>query len=226
MGGVLVYQRKAQAAQSLPEVFQCMTLASEPEQAVRLLQRDHYQMVMIHLDQREESGFALASMIRGIPGYQLTPILFLAPDCRYEARAFHEFHCYDYLVTPIRYEEIVRILYPFLVQSYTEKQKSRMRVKIHGVTRVIRVYEIIYMESINRAIDIHTEREVLNIPYLQLNHCLRQYGDIFIQCHRSILVNRNYIQYIDYKEKKIELPGCSVDIGRQYEPSLHIEFDG
>lgn len=225
MGGILVYQREERKEPVPGEQSGQIIIVSEAEQAVRILEEDHYQMVMIHLDQKG-SGFALASMVRGIPGYELTPVLFLATDRRHEKRAFYEYHCYDYLVKPIRKEEVIKILYPYLVQCHEENRKNWMRVRVHGVTRRILICDILYMESINRSVDIHMRNGVLNIPYLQLKQCLKKYEDIFIQCHRSILVNRNFVRGIDYRDKKVELPGCQVDIGRQYETGLRREFDG
>lgn len=225
MGGILVYQKCGQAISGPPGLFQWMIFVSEPEQVLSRLEREHYQMVMIHLEEGEESGLKVASLIRGIPGYHLTPILFLAPDRRYEKAAFYEYHCYDYLVKPIRHNEIIRILYPFLIQLYTEKKERWMRVKIHGTIKEILLDDIIFIESANRSVSIHTREGIMEVPYLSLKQCLERYGSVFVQCHRCMLVNRNFIKRIDYRKKRIELPGCYADIGRQYEPVLHQEFD-
>ena len=224
MGGILVYQKSGQVLSESPELFRFMIFVSEPEQVISRLEREYYQMVMIHLEKGEESGLKVASLVRGIPGYHLTPILFLASDHRYEKTAFYEYHCYDYLVKPIRHDEIIRIIYPFLIQMYTEKKERWMQVKIHGNIKDILLNDIIYLESANRSVRIHTWTETVDIPYLPLKQCLEGYGGIFVQCHRCVLVNRNYVNRIDYRRKRIELPGCSVEIGRQYEPVLRQEF--
>lgn len=225
MGGILVYQKEEQAVPEIPELFRWMVFISEPEQVLHVLEKGHYQMIMIHLDKEGESGLEAASLVRGLPGYYLTPILFLAPDHRYERKAFYEYHCYDYLVKPIRRDEIIKIVYPFLVQLCAEKRERWFRVKSHGVIRFILLYDILYIESMNRSVIVHTECERIEIPYLSLRQCQEEYASVFIQCHRSVLVNRNYVLQIDYREKKIQLPGCCVDIGRQYESVLHREFD-
>ena len=225
MGGILVYQRCGQAISGSSGLFRWMIFVSEPEQVIDRLEREHYQMVMIHLEEGEESGLKVASLIRGIPGYHLTPILFLAPDRRYEKAAFYEYHCYDYLVKPIRHNEIIRILYPFLIQLYTEKKERWMRVKIHGTIKEILLDDIFFIESANRSASIHTRDGIMEVPYLPLKQCLERYGSVFVQCHRCVLVNRNFIKRIDYRKKQIELPGCYADIGRQYEMVLRQEFD-
>ena len=226
MGGILVYQKSGQVlSEESSGLFRFMTFVSEPEEVVSRLESETCQMVMIHLDGEEESGLKVASLVRGIPGYHLTPILFLAADHRYEKEAFYEYHCYDYLVKPIRYAEIIRILYPFLVQLYTEKDDRRMQVKIHGTVEAVMVNDIIYMESANRSVRIHTRTGTMEVPYLPLKQCREGYDGIFVQCHRCVLVNRNFVKEIDYRRKRIELPGCYVEIGRQYEPVLHQEFD-
>lgn len=225
MGGILVYQNSGQAASDLSGRFRWLDFATDPEQAAGRLERDRYRMILIHLEDEGESGLSVASLVRGMPAYHLTPMLFVAADRRYENKAFYDYHCYDYLVKPIRQNEFVRVIYPFLVQLYTEKRDNWMRVRIRGTIKEICVNDILYLESANRSVMIHTRSGVLEIPYLPLKQCLAEHGGVFVQCHRCILVNRNFVDRIDYRERKIQLPGCRVDIGRQHEATLHREFD-
>lgn len=224
MEGILVYQ-KGDLMDSGSMLFRQMVFVSEPEQAGQLLEKNQYQMVMIHLDAGGEDGWQVASLVRGMPGYSLTPIVFLARDRRYERQAFYEYHCYDYLVKPIRQEEIIKLVYPFLAQLFAREREERMRIKTDGVTRLIPVRDILYIESNNRCVWIHTEKEVLAVPYLSLQHCRMEHPEVFVQCHRSILVNRRFVKRVDYRGKEIRLPGCRVEIGQRYEEGLHREFD-
>ena len=225
MGRILVYQKNRQIMPDSAGQSRWLDFAADLEQAARRLERDHYRMILIHFENGEKSGLSVASLVRGMPAYHLTPMVFVAADRRYEEMAFYEYHCYDYLVKQIHPKEFVRILYPFLVQLYTEKKENWMRVRIRGSAKEICVNDILYLESANRSVMIHTRNGVLEIPYLSLKQCLEDHGGVFVQCHRCVLVNRNFIERIDYRERRIELPGCRVDIGRRYEAALHREFD-
>lgn len=225
MGGILIYQKDICGDSETLALFRQLVFASEPEQAGYLLETNQYRMVLIHLEPEEKDGWQVASLVRGMPGYSLTPIVFLAKDRRCERRAFYEYHCYDFLVKPIRQEEIIKIVYPFLAQLWIQEKEGQMRVKTEGVTRLIPICDILYIESINRSVLFHTRSGVLTVPYLTLKRCRMDYAGVFVQCHRSILVNRNYVEQVDYRKKEIELPGCRVEIGSRYESILHREFD-
>lgn len=225
MAGILVYQKENSVDSGSMTAFRQLVFVSEPGQAGDLLEKNHYQMVMIHLEPEVEDGWQVASLVRGMPGYSLTPIVFLAQDRRYERQAFYEYHCYDYLIKPIRQEEIIKIVYPFLAQLFVQEREERMRIKSGGVTRMIPVRDILYIESNNRCVWIHTRTEVLMVPYLPLKRCRMEHTGVFVQCHRSILVNRGFVKRVDYRKREIELPGCRVEIGHRYEEILHREFD-
>ena len=225
MGGILIYQKDICEDPEMAALFHQLVFASEPEQAGDLLENNDYRMVMIHLEPEEKDGWQVASLVRGMPGYSLTPIVFLAEDRRHERRAFYEYHCYDYLVKPIQQEEIIKVVYPFLIQLWMKERTGEMRVRSEGVTRLIPLCDILYIESINRSVLFHTTKGILTVPYLTLKRCQMEHAGVFVQCHRSFLVNRNYVKRVDYRKKEIELPGCLVEIGSRYEGAVHQEFD-
>ena len=203
-------------------------IAHDVETAKEILCHQKYCLILIDLVAQPEEGMELARFIRGLPGHYLTPIVFLAENFQYERQAFHEIHCYDYLIKPICKEDIIQIIYLYLTRLFPEKKGEIMRFRIHGATYLVNIKDIIYMETMNRSVFVHmTAGKIIEVPYLKLQDCVKEHGDTFIQCHRSILVNRDYVRGIDGLRRRLELAGCPdrVEIGRTFEQKIRQEFE-
>ena len=67
-----------------------------------------------------------------------------------------------------------------------------------GIIYQVDVQEIVFIESHERCLHIHTLSERLEIPYITLKKVLNDIGEYgFVQCSRNTIVNRKYIAYID-----------------------------
>ena len=120
---------------------------------------------------------------------------------------------------------MIKILYPFLVQFLAKEKEDKLTFHVRRSVFRINLSDIVYMESGNRNVTIHLLEDSLQVPRLKLCSYATRYSDVFVQCHRSILVNRSYIKRINYAKGFIELPECRVEIGRHYMAQLKREFD-
>jgi len=193
--------------------------------AKRALIQNRYQLFLIHLEDENNEGIQLARCIRGMSQYYRTPIIFLAESRKYEQEAFYDIHCYDYLLKPIKEEEVIKIIYPFLVQFISREREDKLTFHVRRSVFRVNISDIVYMESGNRNVTIHFLEDSLQVPRLKLCFYATRYSDVFVQCHRSILVNRIHIKNIDYRRGYIELPEGKVEIGRHYLAQLRREFD-
>ena len=93
-----------------------------------------------------------------------------------------------------------------------------------GIILAVEREEIIYTESINHMMYIHVKQgDVLELPYLTLKKLLDDLDSpSFIQCSRSIIVNRNFIENIDIPNQTIHLKQSygSIGIGLRYKKKL------
>lgn len=225
MGGVLVYQRDAAGTSDILESSSSVCVVSREREARELLSGKRYELILIHLEPDDCSGMDLAVFVRGIPGYSLTPIIFLAWDNRYEYRAFHEIHCYDYLLKPLGMTDFVKILYPYVQGNRFLSEEEELFCRIRGRTYRIRVEDILYVQCGNRGVDIHTVYGVLRVPYMNLAYFTEHFPRLMIQCHRSAAVNRTYVDKIDFRQNRIVLwRGERVGIGRKYMASVRDVF--
>lgn len=226
MGRVFIFQRDAVETTEFSRAYSAVDVYSDRTEAEDTLRSRQYQLILIHLERESDEGMELAALIRGIPGYSLTPIIFLAKDRGCEQRAFHEIHCYDYLLKPLRKEEIIKILYPFVQQECCDDRIRKMTFRLQGKTYVVDAKDVLYMQCANRCVHVYTVYGTLVVPYLKFQEFIEGYPDVMVQCHRSAAVNRNFVKTVDYRHKRIELRGGQVDIGRGYIQRLREEFAG
>lgn len=226
MTEILVFQRQKETPPGNGNTH-AIRIVTDRREAEEVLQNQNFRLILIDLEGAEEKGLEFAFFVRELKGYYLTPILFFARDRKYEQMAFHDIHCYDYMVKPIQEEEIIRILYLYLTYNPVSEEKSQMRFQIHGEDYMIPIQDIVYLETWNRSVFVHAVNQVLEAPYLKLCDCVSRGGGKFVQCHRSYAVNRSFIRKIDYGKHQIELKEDygRVDMGRKYERMLRHEFD-
>ncbi len=203
-----------------------LSIAQDCQSGRKLLLDNNFQMILIHLEERDDEAVRFASFVREIPRYYLTPLLFLARNKNYEKWAFHDIHCYDYLIEPVRNRDLIKIIYPIYAKMAQMDHQRQISFYINGSTHVFNIDDVMYLSTQNRQVVVHTTRGNLDVPYLRLNHFSLRYRDNFIRCHRSVVVNRAYVKCVDYTRGKVELPGVTVEMGRYYHETMHRVFDG
>ncbi len=225
MADVLVFRGREMAGDGF--AGRAITLVSDAAAGIRQLLEGSYRMVFIDLEGAEEQGMEFAYLVRGLPRYHLTPILFFAADLRYEQLAFRDIHSYDYMVKPIGQGELVQIMYLYLMCQPWESRGNPLRLRIRGTTHLVWEDSIVYVEILNRNAVVHTVHEDLEVPYMKLEDCCCRGESRLIRCHRSILVNFDFVSRIDYIGRQIILEGGygKLNIGRKYLKEIRDAFD-
>lgn len=113
------------------------------------------------------------------------------------------------------------------MESVCKKEKSAIRFYVKGVIYRIENSDIVYMESLNRQLLVHTVNGVLMVPYGRLCECVEKDGENLMQCHRSLLVNPHFIREIRIRTRQIVLsePWGMIAIGRKYQDEVKRLFD-
>ncbi len=102
-----------------------------------------------------------------------------------------------------------------------------MRFYVRGVVYRVACEDIVYMESQNRFVAVHTKERLIFVPYLKLCECMEKGKGHFLRCHRSVLVNPAYIKEIQLNRMKIILYDGRGElmIGRKYLGQVRQIFD-
>lgn len=107
-----------------------------------------------------------------------------------------------YLVKPVQ-EELLDIL---LSRADEKKKTEKLIFSQRGVTQAISYEDICYLESSGHHTIIHTVAEVIQV-YDKLETFKGKLSKSFAQCHKSFVVNMDYISYID--KNHVELQGIA-----------------
>ena len=196
--------------------YRNITFVHSLQAAMREIEMSQYAMVMIRLDCEEKNAIRFAEMVRGVPGYSYVPIVIVAKDDRYERWAYRDIHCHEYLVMPLSKQDVIRIIFLYVTLGQEAHRQEHVVVKEKKGVSYIPTSDILYMTSLNRKVQIVTIESTHVMPYVALEDIGRQYGKYFVRCHRSMLVNRIWIERINYSQGYLIVKGEKLPMGRGF----------
>lgn len=179
-------------------------------------------------DEKERGGMIFAKNMRKREEYELTPIVFITSVAYYEKRAFHNVHCYDYLLKPIE-ESIAIETFQKLLKPRRKKQIEYDEKYIdfidHGVIYPIQIKEIDFIEYAQRRLHVYTKGKKYSFKNMTLSECVeRMRGSSIIQIHKSILVNVKRIITYDSVNRVLNIETESekkiLDVGQKYKDNI------
>lgn len=179
----------------------------------------------INLDEansNDMSGMDIAVFIRGYIKYELTPIIMVTSIASLEMEAYRRLHCYQYLIKPYMRVDVENVVKKLLALQNVKEEKSIV-VKKDGINYRIKCNAIVFVKAVPRGICLYLKKEVMKIPYLTIVKLLEQLDkDEFIQCHRMFVVNKKYIENVDFVNRmiKMEYYDEDIEIGGTYKNHL------
>lgn len=100
-----------------------------------------------------------------------------------------------YLLKPVD-EVLLRSLLQKAENTFAHQSKEKLLVRQKGIIHAVGFHEIVYLESMGHQVLIHTHDRLLSC-YERLELLKRRLPGRFLQCHKSYLVNMDYIQHIE-----------------------------
>lgn len=177
-------------------------------------------IVLDNKKKNDVSGVKLANVVRDIPYYAFTPIIFVTSLIDPKLFAYTNLHCFSYLEKPFSQAEAKSVIRDAMEYSTPKKELDTFCLRKGGILFPIQVDNIIYIESLNRSIIIYRKDDKSDtMPYMTCRQVLQEAGNSsLIQCNRSVIVNKNYIWSVDRANRYIVLRECGkrVDIGVTY----------
>ncbi len=185
----------------------------------------------INLDERnpsDESGLELARLIRSYEKYEFTPVIMVTSVVNLEMAAYRELHCYQYLLKPYVEEDVKKVVKKLLAMRNVKEEKTIV-VKKDGINYRIKCNAIVYIQAVPRGVCLYLKKESMKIPYLTIVKLMEQLPqDDFIQVHRMFVVNKKYIENVDFVNRMIKMGGYDelVEVGGTYKQKLKEELRG
>lgn len=189
-------------------------------EACKILTSKDIDAFFIDIQLEDYNGIDLAKEIRKIKHYQFSPIVFITGVASREVMAFHEVHCYDYIIKPFSEEKLKEVLKSILIDyvNQTIEEEANLEIEYKGIGQIINVSDILFVEVKSRKISITTKYEEIQYKHMPLTTFIRKLPECFVQVHQSFAINSNYIEKCDYVQKIIKLKGNNtcIPIGIKY----------
>lgn len=184
-------------------------------------------IIDIILDTRrpgDSSGLRFVDSIRKINNYAFTPVLFVTSLEDSKLYAYEKLHCYNFVEKPFDTDKVRQMVAHCLKFPGFQEEDKTLYFRKDGIVLAVDRSDIVYAESVNHIMYIHTRRsDTLEIPYLTLKRLLDEADspDI-IQCSRSAIINKRFVHNVDMTNRIIQLRDNygRVEIGLMYKKLL------
>lgn len=162
------------------------------------------------------SGIDFVNQIRDNKRYQYTPVIFITSLEDPKLAAYKELHCYNYIEKPFDPEEVLKTVKEAIEIPVPLPKKEYVYFRKDGILYSVKVDEIVYAVASRQGVEIHTIKDCLKLSYRTISEILRELDSTdFVQCNRSIIINKTYIEHFDMTNRYIKLKGLDtvVEIG-------------
>lgn len=159
------------------------------------------------------SGLKFVEAIREIPKYSFTPLIFITSLEDPKLFAYRELHCFGYIEKPIDPTTVKKLIEKALKFPTCENKDKNIYFRSDGVMYAINSKDIIYIENSRRKLLVHTTKDKFTVPYKTCKDVLRELDSSnFIQCSRYTIINKDFVELIDYANRYIKLRGIDEEV--------------
>lgn len=176
----------------------------------------------------DTAGVRLVERIRKIPKYMFTPVIFVTSLEDPTMYAYTDLNCMGYIEKPFEPDRIIKLVEKALNYTTAREKEISITFRKDGILYPVRLKEIVYMESQNHVIHVHLrDGSELEIPYKTCKQILQETDEgSLLQCSRSTIVNREYVQGVDVPNRYLMLKEGfgMLDIGGRYKKKILVEL--
>lgn len=176
----------------------------------------------------DSSGLRFVESIRKIRHYSFAPVIFVTSLEDARLYTYENLHCYSFIEKPFDAGRMKQLVEQCLCFEESRNIAKTLYFRKDGIILAVEREDIVYAESINHIINIHTKNgDVLSIPYNTLKRLLADLDSIdFIQCSRSTIINKKYVQNVDITNRVIQFRNNlgRTEIGVMYKKNMKESF--
>lgn len=153
------------------------------------------------------SGITFADNIRKLDQYQITPMIFTTALEDPKLHAYTKLHCYHYFEKPIDMDELKEAVVKTLQMKIKKQEKEYVYFKINGIIFPIKINRIVYIDNKVTSLRVKCSNgEEINVPYKSSRQMLLELdSNKFLKCNKSMIINMDYVEYIDYNQSIVQL---------------------
>lgn len=151
------------------------------------------------------SGLRFADAVRGMKQYKHTPIVFVTGLEDPKLYAYSELHCYYYIEKPYDIEKAAKIISEAL-EIPTANVEHSVFFRKDGVFYKRDISEVVYIDNTRIRQMVHFIDGDLKLQYKPCKAILEELNsEKMIQCSKHVIVNIDFIDYIDSTNRYIKL---------------------
>jgi DNA-binding LytR/AlgR family response regulator len=186
------------------------------KEAIKMLLENEYDIVFLDIDMPLINGLEVMDALSKRPATIIT-----TAHHQFAFEAYQQ-DAIDYLLKPVSLPRFLKSIEKAKSFWQFNKPKTAPKttiiLKIEGEQKSIELRSIIYFESIGNYVKVYLKNSDKPIVvYETLKNILGNTpSDVFIQTHKSYIINTNFIENIE-KEHVLMKEGHYVSLGRKYE---------
>ena len=167
----------------------------------------YYDIIFLDIELKEMNGVEVGHIIRDTMANETTQIVYISGNKTYAMELF-KLRPLHFIIKPFDYGEIKEIIK--VVLKIHQRDYRMFQYKVGPKTHSISTRDIIFFESRNRKVEVHTT-EGNHVFYGKIKDICKELQRYkFIQIHKTYLVNYHYITKFEYDKvtlsNKVTLP--------------------
>lgn len=161
--------------------LELIATCSDALEALEQLQKTEVELLFLDINMPKVSGISFYKSLKNPP-----KVIFTTAYPEYAVQGF-ELNAVDYLLKPFSFERFLTAVNKAMDGEKIEKRA--LMVKSEGVIHKISANDIVYIEALGDYIKIQLQDQYLIVNESLINLRKRLSQDVFVQLHRSYLVN-------------------------------------
>ena len=150
-----------------------------------------YDILLLDIEMDKINGIELAQKVR--KDNERVQIIFITGFADYMSMGY-DVSALHYLMKPVSKEKLHQVLDK--AAKLLSKKESNIIIKVDGQNIIIKLSEIVYVESFGHYISIYTSDKKEYTIKVGINKFVEELDNTFISPHRSYIVNLKYVKAI------------------------------
>lgn len=154
------------------------------------------------------SGLDFVKALRENKKYEFTPVIFITALEDPKLYSYSQLHCYGYIEKPFDAEQVRKIVGEALEFPFKDDKDDILYFRKDGIVYSVYSKDIVYFVCSSKKLVIKCQQDVLELgPISQKKLFLKLNKEKFISCSRYTIINKTYIEYVDYTNRYVKLRG-------------------
>ena len=185
---------------------------SSAKEAYRCAVKMHIDLFIVDVTLNADSvgmppELVFVDKMRRTERYFITPILFITELKGTLLYTYKKLNCYKFIDKPVNEIGFKKVMENSLGYLDSIQQESLFYMQWNNIACKLKKSTVVYIQMIDEKMYIHTnDNKVRCAPYISMKAMMRKLNSSdFMKCHRSTIVNLNYVKSVDIAKRTIQL---------------------